>query len=262
MTLDRRGFLKFLGGVSVGAVASPIIWQTLDDVSIWSQNWSWIPRLKYGENTYHPTLSKLCPSGVGLRVRQVAGRPVRALGNEANPLSLGGISPLAAAEVQLLHSPSRVQQPLKRSDDGAYVAISWEEAGALLKDGLASAKGSFSCLSGDYNGTMNEMLSGFTAQMGTSNFFLMPHEAQAAARAWDLMGGQGQIGYDVEKSDFILALGANVLESWGTVVRTRRLYSKARPHGAEPVMRLAYVGPVQNSTAAGADFWIDRKSVV
>ena len=52
--LDRRGFLKFIGGAAVGTLATPVVWKGLDDISIWSQNWPWIPSLQYGnhENTY------------------------------------------------------------------------------------------------------------------------------------------------------------------------------------------------------------------
>ena len=119
--MNRRGFLKFAAGGTVGLVASPIIWNTLYDAVYWTQNWGWIPRLKKGANEYLPTISKLCPSGTGIRVRLVGGRPVRALGNPDNPMSQGALTALAAAETQLQVSPARLKSPLKRSPDGAYV---------------------------------------------------------------------------------------------------------------------------------------------
>ena len=103
--MNRRGFLKFAAGGTVGLVASPIIWNTLYDAVYWTQNWGWIPRLKKGANEYLPTISKLCPSGTGIRVRLVGGRPVRALGNPDNPMSQGALTALAAAETQLQVSP-------------------------------------------------------------------------------------------------------------------------------------------------------------
>ena len=48
--LDRRGFLKFIGGAAVGTLATPVVWKGLDDISIWSQNWPWIPSLQYGNH--------------------------------------------------------------------------------------------------------------------------------------------------------------------------------------------------------------------
>ena len=261
--LDRRGFLKFVGGGVVGTLATPVIWKSLDDISIWSQNWGWVPRLDYGnnENVYIRTASKLCPSAVGTRVRLVGGRPVRVLSDPEHPLSMGGISPLAASEVQLRYSPNRLKRPLKKSGDGAYKEITWEEAEKLLLDNLDKSRGpeGVACISGDENGTMNELLSGFLAQLGSDSFFVMPGEAQATAAAWKLMGGTGRIGYDFAKSDHIFAIGANVLESWGPVIGNRRAWGNARPIGQVPNMLLTYAGPVENNTAVGADNWLPIK---
>lgn len=257
--MNRRGFLKFAAGGTVGLVASPIIWNTLYDAVYWTQSWGWIPRLKKGDNEYIPTISKLCPSGTGIRIRLVGGRPVRALGNPDNPMSLGALTALAAAETQLQVSPARLKEPLKRSPDGAYVAISWEEAEQLLKDNALAAKGSTACISGDPTSSVNEVFSGLLNATGSTDFYLMPGEEQPAAKAWSLMGGQGRLGYDIEHSDFILAIGANVLESWGTVARNRRAFKAGRPAGEEATLKFAYAGPVQNNTAAGADWWLPIK---
>lgn len=263
--LDRRGFLKFIGGAAVGTLATPVVWKGLDDISIWSQNWSWIPSLEYGnrENTYVRTVSKMCPSAVATRIRLVGGRPVRVLSDPENPLG-GGVSPLAVTEIQMRYSPARLRRPLLRSADGGYREISWDDAEKLLHTKLAAARrksgaDSVVCISGDENGTMNELLSGFAAQTGSGRFFPMPGDAQATAKAWKLMGGLGRVGYDFPNSDYVLAVGANVLETWGTVVANRHAWGNARPVGAEPSMRLAYAGPVQNNTATGADLWLPIK---
>ena len=100
------------------------------------------------------------------------------------------------------------------------------------------------CISGDENGTMNELLAGFAAQTGSGRFFAMPSDAQATAQAWKLMGGRGRVGFDIPNSDYVFAVGANVLETWGSVVVNRHAWGQARPAGAEPAMRLAYAWPV------------------
>lgn len=252
---DRRSFLKFILGAGAGITASPVIFKTLDDASIWTQNWSWIPRNPKGENSYELTTSKLSPAAEGLKVRLVAGQPVRALPDSGHPLG-GGLSALAAAEVQLMYSPARVKAPLRRSADGTYVRIEWEEALALLANKLGEAGNSVAAISGDENGSSMEVLSAFLSGRGSDELYMIPSEAQAASRAWQLMGGKGQIGYDLENSDFILAIGANVLESWGCFIKNRRDFSAKRPHGAAPENTLVYAGPVQNNTAAVADQWV------
>lgn len=251
--LDRRGFLKFIGGAAVGTLATPVVWKGLDDISIWSQNWPWIPSLQYGnhENTYVRTVSKLCPAAGATKIRLVGGRPVRVLSDPESPLG-GGVSALAVTEVQMRYSPARLKRPLLRNSDGGYREITWEEAEKLLLEKLAAAKkqtehDSVVCISGDENGTMNELLAGFAAQTGSGRFFAMPSDAQATAQAWKLMGGRGRVGFDIPNSDYVFAVGANVLETWGSVVVNRHAWGQARPAGAEPAMRLAYAGPCRTT---------------
>lgn len=263
MGFDRRGFIKFIAGGAVGSLFTPIPWQINSGLALWSQNWPWIPRNIDGADNYVHTVSKLCPSGCGLKVRTVGGQPIRAIGDPKHPLSGGKLSSLAAAEVQLLYSPARVKRPLRKSADGAFVAISWTEAEALLQEKLSALVGGqnkVACVSGDETGTINEVLAGFTAKTGSSDFYVMPCELQTAIKVWqEIMGGQGQPGYDIENATYVLALGADILESWGTVVRNRRAYAASRPHGQQPKVKFVYAGPVQNNTAVGCDQWIPIK---
>lgn len=257
--MDRRGFLKFAAGGTVGLVASPIIWNTLYDAVYWTQNWGWIPRLKKGASEYLPTVSKLCPSGTGFLVRTVAGAPVRTLSDKKNPISHGSMTALAAAEAELRVSPARLKKPLRRTADGAYVAISWEEAEALLKEHMQKAGSSVAALSGDPTSSINEVLSAMLAQRGSADFYLMPDEEQPAAAAWAAMGGQGRLGYDIEHSDCILAVGAPILESWGVVAANRSVFDRTHPVGKKPTQMFLYASAVQNNTAAGADLWLPIK---
>ncbi len=258
--MDRRGFLKFAAGGTVGLVASPFIWNTLYDAVYWTQNWGWIPRLKKGRNEYLPTVSKLCPSGTGFLVRTVAGTPVRTIGDKNNPVSKGAFTALAAAEAELRVSPSRIKTPLKRSSDGAYIAIDWKEAEHLLKDRVNAAGASAAAISGDPTSSINEVISGLLRSRGSDSFFFMPGDELPAAKAWEQMGGQGRIGYDIENSDVILSVGAPVLESWGVVASNRAVFNKTHPVGKDPVQKLLYASPVQNNTAAGADMWLPIKN--
>ncbi len=263
MGLDRRGFIQFLAGGALGTLFTPIPWKLTDDLSIWTQNWPWVARNPRGKSEYVKTVSKLCPTNCALTVRTVNGYPIRATGDSENPLSGGGVSSLAAAEVQLLFSPARLKRPLLKSSDGAFKAISWDEAMAVLEEKLGSIKGvqnKLAVISGDQNGTINEVLSGFCTLAGSDAFFQMPSESQNAARVWQgLLGLNGRMGYDLDNSDYVLAIGADILESWGPAINNRRAYGDSRPHGEAPKNKYVYAGPVQNNTAAGADEWVPLK---
>ncbi|WP_457571143.1 menaquinone reductase molybdopterin-binding-like subunit QrcB [Desulfovulcanus sp.] len=251
MGLDRRGFITFLVGGAAGTLFTPVPWKLLDDVSIWSQNWPWIPRLKYGAKGVTPTTCKLCPAGCGLDVNTVGKRPVTAEGNVEHPLSQGGICPLGSAAVQLLYSPARVKGPLK-NNGGKFESISWEEAGKILAEKLSGVKGSgnVAFISGDENGTANEVLAAFLSALGSSDYYFMPSDAGAYAVAWNkIMGGQGQIGFDLENSDYVLMLGADLLSSWGTVVRNQKVFGQKKG-------QFVYAGPVQTGSASVANKWV------
>lgn len=43
MGLDRRSFISLVAGGVAGSLFTRNM-ETLDDVSIWTQNWPWIPR--------------------------------------------------------------------------------------------------------------------------------------------------------------------------------------------------------------------------
>jgi len=257
--MDRRGFLKFAAGGTVGLVASPIIWNTLYDAVYWTQNWGWIPRLKRGASEYLPTVSKLCPSGTGFIVRTVAGTPVRTLADPNNPITQGAVTALATAEAELRVSQARLKEPLLRSSDGAYRSISWAEAEAILKEQFEKAGKSVAAISGDPTSSINEVISAILAARGSADFFFMPDEEQPALRAWEAMGGKGRIGYDIENSDCVVAVGAPILESWGVVAGNRSVFDRTHPVGQDATQKIVYAGPVQNNTAAGADLWLPIK---
>lgn len=259
MALDRRSFLTFFAGGAAGTLFTPVIWKGIDDTAIWTQNWPWIPRLEYGQKAYAATTCKLCPAGCGLNIRTAGGRPVAAEGRADHPLSQGGICPLGAAAVQMLYSPARIKGPMQKQADGTHQPISWEQAEALLQEKLSAQKGkrnSVACISGDENSTVNEVFSGLLAQLGSDRFFLMPGELLTASKALGSWLTQGTLGYDLENADFVLALGADLLDSWGTAIRNKKAFDATHPIGEQAKAEYVYAGPMQNSTGAAADQWI------
>ncbi|QAZ67217.1 menaquinone reductase molybdopterin-binding-like subunit QrcB [Solidesulfovibrio carbinolicus] len=255
MGLDRRAFLGLVAGGTVGAMFTPIPWKLIDDASIWTQNWPWIPRVPKGQIDYVATTSKLCPAGEGLKIMRVAGNPILAGGNPSHPLSCGGVSALARSEVYMLYSPARIKSPMKRNGK-TFAPITWEQALVEMAEKLGAAKGAVASISGDNTGTINEVLTALTAKLGSAGSFMMPSEATTAAKAMKLMGAQGQAGYDFENADTVLVLGADIFETWGTSSRNRKAFGASRPAGDKPANTYVYVGPSRNNTAAVCDQWV------
>ncbi|MDR1243200.1 MAG: molybdopterin-dependent oxidoreductase [Deltaproteobacteria bacterium] len=259
--MKRRDFIKFAAGAGAGFAVSPLPYNLAGDLAVWSQNTTL--NVPDGENTFAYTTSKLCPSACGLKVRLLDGKVLRALPWEEHPLG-GGVSALAIAEPQLLHSPARVKTPLLRSAHGGFTPISWTEAERLLLRKLREAEGDVLCLSGDETGSSSAVLSAFLKGLGSDKMYFMPSEAQCASLAWQMAHSPGagnpnslykaantQVGFDLEKAGFILAIGANFLENWGTFIRNRRVFAQ-KSGQREDNFALVYAGPVHNQTASAA----------
>lgn len=252
MALDRRVFIKFAAGGVVGTMFTPIPWKLADDVSIWTQNWPWIPKLQYGEKGQRPALAKLGNDEYGITINTIAGRPVTATGNPNHPLSMGGIDPLAAASVELLYSPARIQTPLVKQG-GKFKAISWKQGKKILLKKLQACAGQtdqIMAISGDQTSSANEVFSALLNKLGSKLTFFMPTDNLVLDRVWqDLMSGQGMVNFDLKGTDFVLCVGADLLDNYGTAVRNQKLF-------AEQQFKLIYAGPVQNQSAAVANHWI------
>lgn len=260
MGLDRRGFVKFVVGGVAGTLFTPVIWQGLDDASIWSQNWGWIPRVPKGEVKTKSALSKLCPSGCAVKVKVIEGKPFAAVGNAANPMSKGGVCPICAGGAQLLYSPARVKSPMKKVGEGKFEAIKWEDAEALLVEKLTPLKGQegkIAAISGDETGSANEVLSALLSGLGNAGgFAVMPGEMYTATRGVKLMGGNGQPGFDIEGADLVLMIGADALDSWGTSVANLKAFAASHPTGGAATAQYIYAGPTLNNTASVCDKWL------
>lgn len=76
MTALRRDMLKLAGGAAAGFLFTPVPWRLLGDTAMWTQNWSWLPKVPRGPVTETPTRCTLCPAGCAVRARCAGGMPV------------------------------------------------------------------------------------------------------------------------------------------------------------------------------------------
>jgi anaerobic selenocysteine-containing dehydrogenase len=250
----RRAFVKLVVGGALGIGLTPIPYKITDDISIWTQNWPWIPRIPDRNMEYASFASKLCPGGTGVKVAMHKGRPVGVTGDPDHPNGKGGLSYMAMSEVPLLYSPARIERPLARKGGGLQ-EVSWEEAEALLAEKLKAAGAKVAAISGDETGTAGEIFQALVESLD-GDFATMPSEARDADRAWKAMGGTGRVGYDLENADHVLLIGADAFETWGTPARNTKIFADARPAGEKPKARYVYCGPVRNGTASVCDDYV------
>jgi len=257
MKINRRGFISLGLGASAGLTLSPLPWKLLDDISIWTQNWPWVPVPKAGVVSTHDSICTLCPGGCGITARRIDERLVFVAGQESHPLNAGGICPLGLSGPQLLYTPNRVMSPMMKVD-GGFQPISWSSAISTLVSHLKELKQQQSpqglvCLAGSGEGTVSALLQRFLTAFGSPNFI----PSATIDDAWELLTGQlaGSRfipGYDLEKADTILSFGCDLTEGWGSPIRTMRACSSWKENGA----KLIQVQSRLSDTAATADRWI------
>lgn len=262
--MDRRGFIKLVVGAAAGFHLTPIPWRIMDDISIWTQNWPWVPRsTRYPGLAYAQTVCTLCGGGCGIKARLVDGkRTCKVEGQNGAPVNQGRVCPVGAAGPQYQYSPSRYLGPLKRvgaRGSGAYAPVSWAEAvkevGARLADlrkqGLAHT---VAMITGRRHTLVRQAAARFMTAYGSPNLVDMP----SLGTAWDYavraqFGADNGLGLDLEKSRWIMSFGTALLEGWGSPVRSIQAFSRWRASGK---VKFIQVDTRASLTASKADQFV------
>ncbi|MFB3902712.1 MAG: molybdopterin dinucleotide binding domain-containing protein [Acidobacteriota bacterium] len=256
--IDRRNVLKFLGGSALGTVLSPLPWKVLDDVSIWTQNWSWIPVPPRGETVIRHTSCALCPAGCGVKARCVGAQPISLSGLPGHPTSRGFLCPGGLLGHHLPYSPGRVLQPLRRTAGAKEAArLSPEQAVADLAGILGRLKadpaaGRVAIIDSLPGRSVSLAYRRFAAQFAGGAYVAPSSDLKSSLRVFRGIGGQAypEIGIDLERARTILSFGADWFEGWGT---PGRLTGKRQPDQAA---RVTQIEPRYSHTAALADAWL------
>lgn len=205
----------------------------------------------------------LCEATCGLTLTLHDGRITRARGDGADVFSAGFVCPKGASLGELDNDPDRLTAPLVRGEDGELHEATWQEAFTAVAEGLARVladgdRDAVALYAGNPNAhTMAGALYPpmLLAALRTRNFYTastldqMPKHVSSGL----LYGDPFAIPVpDLDRTDHLLILGANPLESNGSLAtvpdfpgRLKRL----RKRGA----RLTVVDPRRTRTAKLAD---------
>jgi len=215
------------------------------------------------EPTVHHRACNLCEAICGVVIRVEEGRIVSIRGDEDDPLSRGHICPKAVALQDLEDDPDRLRHPLRRAADGSWQEVEWKAA----LDEIAARTRRIQAEHGRdavgiYLGNPNVHNSGsmlyvrpFLKAVGTRNRFSatsvdqLPHHLAAAL----MFGHQFLLPVpDVDRTDFLLVLGANPLASNGSLMTApgmRERLKLLKKRGG----KLVVVDPRRTETARVAD---------
>jgi anaerobic selenocysteine-containing dehydrogenase len=246
MKFSRRDLLIGSAGATAGLLLTPVPWKLLGDVSIWTQNWSWIPQPAHGPVETKHSFCTLCPGGCGVRVRMVANCPVGIAGTRSNPVTQGALCPLGFAAHQLNWHPLRLREVRHRGR-----ASSWAEAQAAFEK--ARSEGAISIIDGRPRRAASSVFEAFTQRQNGSYQTVLSNESEALApyAAWSGVSASS-LGYDLENARTIVSFGAPLLDGWGTPGRFTRLWSERAAGASGPQLRLIQIEPSLSRTAARA----------
>ena len=267
MEFSRRNFIKFFAGGIGGTLVSPLPWKLIDDIAIWTQNWSWVPLPGRGKFSTVNSVCTLCSGGCGIEVRKVGNRVVKIEGRRNYPVNQGALCPLGMAGQQILYNEGiRWKAPMKRvgpRGSQEWKEITWDEAlnGLATKIRGLRNEGNPEKLAGiDGNhsrSTVALLIKRLFDAIGSPNYLGMPREEDTHAMAAFLMQGtNGPVAYDLENSDFILSFGCPLLDGWGAPGRMMSAWGQVA--GDKPSTRpfLAHIDHRASRTALKADQWL------
>ena len=205
----------------------------------------------------------LCEAMCGLHLQVEEGRIGEIRGNPNDVFSRGHICPKGPAMREVLEDPDRLRQPMRRTPSGGFVPISWDEALDEAAARLRQVQREYGRNAvGFYYG--NPVAHSHRAALGmqlltfalrTQNRFdANSQDSNPKLFACSQMYGDGLslTVPDVDRTDFLLMLGANPAVSGGSLMAlgdVRGRLQGIRKRGG----RMVLLDPRKNETAAWCD---------
>src|ERR1017187_4560781 len=250
MKVTRRDLLVWSAGAAAGLMVTPVPWKLLDDTSIWSQNWPWIPQPTRGPVEVKQSSCTLCPNGCGMRVRMAGGWPVGVAGASSHPISRGALCPLGFGAHHLNWLPRRLRTVRHRASSS-----SWEAARVAFAK--ACSEGPIAIIDGYPGRAASSVFETFIQERNGSYRTVLGPETQALVpyERWSGVPAAG-LGYDFENAQTIVSFGAPLLDGWGTPGRFTRLWAERAAGSTDPQLRLIQVETSFSRTAARAWQWV------
>ncbi|MGQ9645302.1 MAG: molybdopterin-containing oxidoreductase family protein [Thermodesulfobacteriota bacterium] len=264
-SFDRRTFLKLSALTSLAVGASQLTLPVdAPEATVRTRR-----ILKAREEKWVVTSCLGCSGRCAIRVRVVNGRAVKITGNPRSLVSEGKICPRAHIGLQVLYDPERIGTPLKRRNrekgkdiDPQWIPISWNEALAEIARRLTTLRQAgqshqlLLCCGLNARST-EDLIVRFAEAYGTPNLVSGNglDQASQASGNWMADGHDEGHGYDLDRTQYLLLFGADLLESALPLSRFLRKWGKLRREKTNRA-KVIMIHPRYSVTASKADQWI------
>ncbi|RMG87750.1 MAG: molybdopterin oxidoreductase family protein [Bacteroidetes bacterium] len=210
----------------------------------------------------HFRTCNLCEAMCGLEIKVEGDRILSIKGDKKDPLSRGHICPKAVALQDIYYDEDRLKYPVRKTEAG-WERIGWEEAYDMVVEKVRAVQAKYGRDSvGVYAGNPNVhnfgtllYLPNFLRSLATKNRFSatsadqLPHHVAAL-----FMFGHGFMIPipDIDRTDFMLIIGANPLASNGSLM-TAPDYAKRLKAIQKRGGKVVVIDPRKTETAQIAD---------
>jgi len=235
-----------------------------------------------GVAQYKPSICTMCPAGCGLMVKVMEGdaevirngKPglikmglaKKLEGNPNHPINKGKLCGRGQAGLQVTYHPDRIRHPMKRTGSrgsGQFQEVTWEDAIKELVSQLAALQkagnpNGLAFLTKPLRGQRRELIEKFLKSIGAppSLTFELFDDA-VLRRANQLSFGRAQLPtYDLARSNYVIAFGADFLGTWNSPVAQSVAYGEMRQGRAGVRGKFVMVEARVSQTGASADEWI------
>ena len=212
--------------------------------------------------TVHRTCT-LCEATCGLTFEVEGDRILSVRPDEEDVFSQGFICPKGVAIAEIHHDPDRLRTPMRRSADGTFEPISWEEAFELAATKLnairkAHGNDAVAVYIGNpvvHNHGAALVRGGLLKTLGTRNSFSAGSQdtSPRLVASYHVFGASWAVPIpDLERTDYFLCIGANPYVSNGsflTAPNVRERIRGIRSRGGKVIV----VDPRRTETAREAD---------
>ena len=239
--MKRRDFIKLLGATTGTALVASCGLQKGTEKLIPHV----IPPedgLAPGQPAFYNSTCTECPANCGLTAKVhekltaenlYERYPVKLEGLSGHPINDGTLCIRGQSSLTRLYHPERLKEPLIRDGSGKLKVSTWKEAYLKILDALEESddEGQTNVyLSGRTTGSLSKLIDTFTLEMDIERLLEFEVYSYAALReANGILYAINEIpSHDIENADFLLTLGADILETYISPVNNSNQFSRAR----------------------------------
>ncbi|MCS6838649.1 MAG: TAT-variant-translocated molybdopterin oxidoreductase, partial [Bdellovibrionaceae bacterium] len=249
----RRDFLKLMGA-SLALFSTSCLRRPVQKIVPYAQQ---PEEVTFGVDTYYSSTWTDGNDFSPIIVKTREGRPLKYEGLKEFPLSRGGLSARAHAQLLSLYDPDRLREPKKNlfnkeRTNFDTISITWEKLDQEVAQELK--KGQVGLLTGNLTGpTLRTVVSDFVTAFGAKHYQWQATHCGAMLRANELAFGKRLVPlYRLDKARLIVSVDADFLGTWLTPTLFNRMFADGR-RNPETMSQLVVFDSHFSLTGANAD---------